>query len=196
MAQEEKIEFGISSVHFFLMKNSLGKWTCEAPELVESCQSLTTEPVGDSEKIYADNKVWYIIKSGGKMKASLGFVRLLDEFRVKYMGAKKDASGGVWSVGNPDDIRIGVMFEANTDVKPNRYVLLNGSLGQEKREYKTLEDKTNVTTSSIEAEFEGVDIDGKRTCQAKIAPDDARYGTLFSKPFEIPAEFASDSEVA
>lgn len=184
MADKNKVEFGISKLHFGTYTEQDGTVTLGAPIAVPGAVSLSIEPEGDSNNFYADNVIYYSGFSDNGFSGSVEVARFEDAFKKAFLGYQELSDGGLAMIKGAIRPNVYIMAEADGDAEKRRFIMYNASLGGIQREYNTIEEDKEPTTETIDITVTGDNKTGITIVGYK--PGDTGYESLFTTP-PVPA---------
>ncbi|MFH1693473.1 MAG: major tail protein [Bacillota bacterium] len=116
-----KITFGLTNVHYSLATQGVdGTWTFTLPKRLIGAQEITTEAIGGSTQVYADDKVIATLVSNSGTTVSLKFTEIDDEFKKDIFGFKTDTNGNFVEVINNETKTFALGYEIQGDSKARR----------------------------------------------------------------------------
>lgn len=182
MANKNKVEFGLSNVHFgtYDYDISTDTVTLGEPLRVPGGVSLSLEAEAEDYKFFADDVVYYSSFTDNGETGELTMALFPDEFKVQFLPYVKLADGGLAKVKGQQAKNVYIIFEGKGDKNKRRHILYNVSLGAITREFKTVEE-----TPEVETEVLGITLTGdQKTGVVKVSysEEDAGYATLFTEP--------------
>jgi hypothetical protein len=96
-----KVTFGLTNVHYALATQAEdGSWTFATPKRLEGAQEITTEAIGGSTQVYADDKVIATL--------------------VSIFGVLEDTNGNLVEVVNGETKTFALGYEIQGDIKARR----------------------------------------------------------------------------
>lgn len=96
MARENKVKYGLSNVHYALIKEtSDGDVSFEKPVRIPGAVSISMAAQGDQEEFYAENAAYYISYANGGYQGDLEIAVIPDQFRQDVLGEELDATDDV-----------------------------------------------------------------------------------------------------
>lgn len=120
MAQN-KVTFGLKNVHYALASQSEnGAWQFGESISLPFAQELSTEVIGGSQSIYADDVVIATLVQNSGRNITLKISELTDEFKENILGYKKLANGNLVEITNAEVKTFSLGFEFQGDVKARR----------------------------------------------------------------------------
>jgi phi13 family phage major tail protein len=180
MAEEKNIvEFGVENLHLATLKND-GEF--DTPVNIKGTSKIKLSGKGDSKIIYADNGTFYVISSNTGYEGELEIYNFDDDFKIKYLGFKRDGNGILLEPSILKPVSLAMAFKILGDVKDRVSVLYNCIFEKPDIELKTVEEKIDVEVMKIKfkarpKEFQDYD---EKIVQASTLNDKAKE-TWFTK---------------
>ncbi|HPL55677.1 MAG TPA: phage tail protein [Bacilli bacterium] len=116
-----KVTYGLKNIHYSLAtQNASGEWTFGDPSPLPGAQELSTEVIGGSQSIYADDTVIATLTQNAGRNISLKLTEIDDEFKVSILGYKKLSNGNLVEVTNSPVKTFALGFEFQGDAKARR----------------------------------------------------------------------------
>lgn len=116
-----KVTFGLSNVHYALATlGEDGSWTYGIPKKLIGAQEITTEAIGGSTQVYADDKVIATLVSNSGTTVTLKLTEVDDEFKKDIFGFKTDSNGNLVEVVNSEVKTFALGYEIQGDIKARR----------------------------------------------------------------------------
>lgn len=185
MADNNKVEFGISQLHVGTYSVSdQGVVSLGEPYLQKGAVHVTLEPSGDTNIFYADNVAYYSSKTSQGFEGEIEVARFDDAFKEKFLGYLELDDGGIGHVKGASVPNVYIMFQVEGDVEARRVIVYNVSLGQISREYNTIEEDREPVTETMDINVTG---DNGTGLDQVVYPKDASgYASMFTTP-PVPA---------
>lgn len=180
MAEEKNIvEFGVENLHLATLKNDR---EFDTPVNIKGTSKIKLSGKGDSKIIYADNGTFYVISSNTGYEGELEIYNFDDDFKIKYLGFKRDGNGILLEPSILKPVSLAMAFKILGDVKDRVSVLYNCIFEKPDIELKTVEEKIDVEVMKIKfkarpKEFQDFD---EKIVQASTLNDEAKK-TWFTK---------------
>lgn len=149
-----KITFGLRNVHYSIATQSEGGvWSFATPVALPGAQEFSSEIVGGSTSIYADDIVYGIINQHAGRTITLKLIELTEEFKTAILGYKKLANGNLVEVANAKPVTFALGLEFDGDVKHRRawFYLCNVTPVGESSKSKADSIEANSVTLNITA---------------------------------------------
>lgn len=184
MAEEKNIvEFGVENLHLSILKEN-GDF--DTPASIKGTSKIKLSAKGDSKIIYADNGVLYTIGSNTGYDGELEIYNYDDEFKIKYLGFKKDGNGVLLEPSILKPVSLAMAFKILGDAKDRCSVLYNCIFEKPDIELKTVEDKIDVEVLKIKFKARPKEFKefGEKIIQASTINDKAKesWFTTIYKP--------------
>ena len=182
MAEEKNIvEFGVENLHLATLKND-GEF--DTPVNIKGTSKIKLSGKGDSKIIYADNGTFYVISSNTGYEGELEIYNFDDDFKIKYLGFKRDGNGILLEPSILKPVSLAMAFKILGDVKDRVSVLYNCIFEKPDIELKTVEEKIDVEVMKIKfkarpKEFQDFD---EKIVQASTLNEKAKE-TWFTKVY-------------
>ena len=81
-----KITFGLRNVHYALATFAEDTWTFDTPKDLIGAQEFSSELVGGTTQVYADDKIFHTLVSNSGATITLKLTELSDEFKKDIFG--------------------------------------------------------------------------------------------------------------
>jgi phi13 family phage major tail protein len=166
---ENKVEYGLSNVHFAPYTVATdGTVTFETPIPIPGAVSMTSDPVGEATKFYADNLVYYVAKNNQGYEATLSIATIPQQFSIDALGEELDAVDGVMNeLADAQGKPFALLFQFEGDVKATRHVLYNCTAERPSISGQTKEDGTEVTPNELKLTAAPIKIGDKTLVKTK-----------------------------
>jgi len=116
-----KVTFGLKNVRYALAtQNASGEWTFGNSESLPGAQELSSEVIGGSQSVYADDSVIATLVQNAGRNISLKITDIPDEFKVAVLGYKKLTNGNLVEVTNSAVKTFALGFEFQGDALARR----------------------------------------------------------------------------
>jgi len=156
-----KIVYGLKKVCYFKWTESAeGVLTPGTPIEIPGMKTLTADPKGDQEKIYANNEIYYVSNSNEGYEGNIGTLALPEEFRTEHLGEYKNADGVLIETNDAAFNPFGLLFEFEGDEKAVRHCMPYCTASRPKQEGKTSEGK--IDPQETEISYVGQQIPGTK----------------------------------
>ncbi|MBU1094546.1 MAG: phage tail protein [Firmicutes bacterium] len=118
---QNKVTFGLKNVHYSKATQSEdGSWIFVTPVALLGAQEFSSEIIGGSQSIYADDSVIATLVQNAGRNITLKLSELSDTFKVDILGYKKLVNGNLVEVTNNGVETFALGFEFQGDAKARR----------------------------------------------------------------------------
>ena len=148
------VSFGLKNVHYSIAtQNANGTWSFATPVALKGAQEFTSDIVGGSTPVYADDQVVATLNQNAGRTISLKMTEISDEFKTAVLGYLKLTNGNLIEVSNAPVVTFALGLEFQGDVKARRvwFYLCTVTPISEGTKSKTDSVEANATTLNITA---------------------------------------------
>lgn len=129
--------------------------TYNTPEYFQSVQEIDIKPKLNTEKLYAENKLWDQATTLDSVDVTINLTDLTSAQRAKVLGQTLAAEGGVYASADDQAPYVALLYKANLSSGGYRYgVLYKGQFTLPQDSAKGQEGKVAYQTPSIAATFQ------------------------------------------
>lgn len=166
---ENKVEYGLSKVHYApYIVDAAGNITFETPIPIPGAVSMTSEPIGESTKFYADNIVYYVANSNQGYEATLSIATIPQQFAIDALGEELDETDGVLNeFANAQGKPFALLFQFEGDVKATRHILYNCTASRPSISGNTKEESTEISPNELTLNAAPIEINDKLFVKTK-----------------------------
>lgn len=165
---ENKVEFGLSNVHYATYTMTDGEPVFATPIPIPGAVTLTGDPLGESTPFYADNMIYYVAKSNQGYDATLSIATIPQQFAIDALGEEFDEVDGVINeVADSQGKPFALLFQFEGDVKATRHVLYNCTANRPSINGNTKTDSTEITPNELTLTASPMEIGGKLMVKTK-----------------------------
>jgi len=183
-----KITFGLRNVHYSLAtQDNDGVWSFATPVRLPGAQEFTSDVVGGSTPVYADDQVIATLVQNAGRTISLKVTELTDEFKINVLGYRQLDNGNLIEVANVQPKTFALGCEIQGDAKGRRiwfYLCTVAPISEAtKSKAESIEANgitLNITVRPIEVNSEVV------INHITSRPGDSNYTTFLSRAPELP----------
>ena len=183
------VTFGLKNVHYAkATQNADGEWSFGTPVRLNGAQEFTSDIVGGSTPVYADDQVVATLNQNAGRTLSLKVTELPDEFKTDILGYEKLENGNLVEIANAPVVTFALGIQFSGDVKARRvwYYLCTVTPISDATKSKTDSVEANATTLNITVR--PIETSGdKLLIQVTASKGDANYDTFFSSVPALPA---------
>lgn len=187
---ENKVEFGLSNVHYAPFSVVDGDPIYEPPIPISGAVTLTGEPLGESTPFYADNMIYYVAKSNQGYDATLSIATIPQQFAIDALGEELDEEDGViHEIADAQGKPFALLFQFEGDEKATRHVLYNCTANRPNINGNTKTDSTEITPNELTLTASPITIGGKHMVKTKTtsATTQAIYDDWFKNVYKKAA---------
>lgn len=180
-----KITFGLRNVHYALATFGEGTWSFEAPKPLEGAQEFSSELVGGTSQVYADDKIYHTLVSNSGATITLKLTELSDEFKKDIFGYAEDSNKNLVEVTNAVVKTFALGYEIQGDSKARRvwYFLCTATpVGQST---KSKADSIEANSVSLTITARPIEVNDKEVLRVIASKGDTNYETFFDS-VELP----------
>lgn len=182
------VTFGLKNVHY--AKGSLGtdgSWTFASPANLAGAQEFSSDIIGGSTPVYADDQVVANLNQNAGRTISLKLTEVPDEFKIDILGYKKAENGNLIEVANAPVVTFALGLEFQGDVKARRswFYLCTVTPINEASKSKTDSVEANGITLNISARPIATNKD-YLIIHVDACKGDANYDAFFSSVPDLP----------
>ena len=157
---DKLVRYGLSNVHYAVLDTTTN--TYGTPVAWPGAVSLSLSPDGDTGTFWADNVKYATFTNNGGYSGTLEMAADNDEAMIDLLNYIDD-DGLVLESTDADTVNFALLFEVSGNVREQRVVLYNCTLGRPDKDANTKTDSTDPDTVSFDFEASSVDftIDGE-----------------------------------
>ncbi len=182
-----KVTFGLTNVHYALATiGTDGSWTFGTPKRLVGAQEITTEAIGGSTQVYADDKVIATLVSNSGTTVTLKFTEIDDDFKKDIFGFKTDTNGNFVEVINNETKTFALGYEIQGDAKARRiwYYLCTATPSGDSSKSKADSIEANSISLSITAR--PIESGNNLILRVIASVGDTNYTNFLSTAPELP----------
>ena len=174
-----KITFGLRNVHYALATNDGESWTFATPKELIGAQEFSTEMVGGTSQVYADDKIFHTLVSNSGAIITLKLTELSDEFKKDIFGYVEDSNKNLIEFTNAEVKTFALGYEIQGDSKARRvwYFLCTATpVGQST---KSKADSIEANSVSLTITARPIEINDKEVLRVIASKGDTNYENFF-----------------
>lgn len=182
------VTFGLKNVHYSKAHQKLdGSWSFASPVSLPGAQEFSSDLVGSSTPIYADDQVVATLNQNAGRTITLKLTELTDEFKVDILGYKKLANGNLVEITNAPVVTFALGLEFQGDKKGRRvwFYLCTCAPVNEATKSKTDSVEANSISLTITARPIQIDEDNYTT-HITSSKGDSNYTTFLTSSPVLP----------
>lgn len=182
-----KVTFGLKNVRYALAtQDEDGEWTFGDSKALPGAQELSTEVIGGSQSVYADDSVIATLVQNAGRNISLKITEIPDEFKTDVLGYKKLTNGNLVEVTNATVKTFALGFEFQGDVKARRVWFYLCSITPINEATKTKGESAEANEITLNIVARPIEVGNFLITHVIANSEDANYNDfLFSSP-ELP----------
>lgn len=185
---ENKVEFGLSNVHYApYTEGTNNEIIFETPIPIPGAVSITSEPIGEATKFFADNMVYYVVNSNQGYEATLSIALIPQQFAIDALGEELDSTDGVLNeLANAQGKPFALLFQFEGDQKATRHVLYNCTANRPSISGNTKEEGTEVSPNELTLTASPIKIGEKLMVKTKTTSTTKEeiYSNWFKKVYQ------------
>ena len=182
-----KVTFGLTNVHYSLATvDSDGVWSFGTPKRLVGAQEITTEAIGGSAQVYADDKVIATLVSNAGTTVTLKFTEIDDDFKKDIFGYKIDPNGNLVEVINHEVKTFALGYEIQGDVKARRvwYYLCTATPAGDASKSKS--DTIEANSVSLNITARPIEVGDDLVIRVLSSIGDSNYTNFLTTPPTLP----------
>ena len=125
MADQNKIKYGLSNVHWASLTITDGVPSFGTPVPFPGAVSISLPPSGENEKFYADNIDYYVSPGATGYDGDLEMAYIPDDFAAYAFSEITESDGVVLEESTPEMKKFALLFQFEGDKNGVRHVLYN-----------------------------------------------------------------------
>lgn len=187
MAQN-KVTFGLKNVHYAIAtQNENGVWEFDDSQSLPFAQELSTEVIGGSQSIYADDSVIATLIQNSGRNITLKLSEISDDFKSNILGYKKLANGNLVEITNAEVKTFALGFEFQGDVKARRVWFYLCSVSPINEATKTKGESVEANSITLNIVARPIEVGNYLVTHVVANLGDANYTTFLSEKPELPS---------
>ncbi len=182
-----KITFGLKNVHYSVAtQNESGVWSFATPVSLPGAQEFTSDIIGGSSSVYADDIVYSVISQSAGRTITLKFTEITEEFKIAVLGYKRLANGNLIEVANAKPVTFALGIEIDGDTKHRRawFYLCNVTPISESTKSKADSIEANSTTLNITCR--PIEVDDYLVINTISNENDSNYSSFLTTAPQLP----------
>lgn len=188
---DNKIEYGLCNVYYAVITGYdvlTKKYTYGTPIPIPGGVSVSFSASGDSNPFYADNIVYFDVKTNAGYEGDLEIALIPDSFRINVLG-EEEMDGMLVENSDAQGKEFALMFQFEGDASGRRHVLYRCSSGRPDIASSTKEESTTPNTSTLTITCMARENDHRIKASLLEAKNKTRYANWFTQVQEpIAAE--------
>lgn len=184
---ENKVEYGLSNVYYAPYNVMNDEIVFGTPIPIPGAVSMTSDPVGEATKFYADNMVYYVVNSNQGYEATLSIALIPQQFAIDALGEELDEEDGVMNeLADSQGKSFALLFQFEGDIKATRHVLYNCTANRPSISGNTKEEGTEITPNELTLTASPMKIGDKLLVKTKTTSKTTEeiYNSWFTKVYK------------
>ena len=187
---DNKIEYGLCNVYYAVITGYdvlTKKYTYGTPIPIPGGVSVSFSASGDSNPFFADNIVYFDVKTNAGYEGDLEIALIPDSFRINVLG-EEEMDGMLVENSDAQGKEFALMFQFEGDVSGRRHVFYRCSSGRPDVASSTKEESTTPNTSTLTITCMSRENDHRVKASLLEAKNPTRYKNWFTQVQEPVAE--------
>ena len=184
-----KITFGLKNVHYSIATQSTdGTWTFATPAKLPGAQEFTSDIIGGTTPVYADDQIVATLVANGGRTLTLKMTEVPDDFKTSVLGYKELDNGNYVEVTNAKPVTFALGCEIQGDVKARRVWFYLCNVAPLNEATKSKADSIEANAITLNITVRPIEVNSEYTIThigAKLG--DANYSTFLTKAPELPS---------
>ena len=183
-----KITFGLKNVHYSIAEQeSDGGWSFGTPVRLPGAQEFTSDIIGGTTPVYADDQIIATLVANGGRTISLKMTEITDEFKVDVLGYKLLDNGNYVEVTNAKPVTFALGCEIQGDVKARRVWFYLCNVAPINESTKTKGDSIEANAITLNITVRPIEVSADYTItHISAKPGDSNYSTFLTRAPEVP----------
>ncbi|MCH3976411.1 MAG: phage tail protein [Bacilli bacterium] len=182
-----KITFGLRNVHYAIgSQENNGSWSFDTPVSLPGAQEFSSEVVGGSTNVYADDTLYASLVQNAGRTLTLKFTEIPDEFKVDILGYKRLANGNLVEIANAPVVTFALGFEFQGDLKARRVWYYLCSVTPIGESTKSKADSIEANSVSLTITARPIEVGDHLVTNCVSAKGDSNYTNFLTTAPAIP----------
>lgn len=185
---QNKVTFGLKNVHYSkAAQTEDGSWTFTTPVALLGAQEFSSEIIGGSQSIYADDAVIATLVQNAGRNITLKLSELSDAFKVDILGYKKLTNGNLVEITNAGVQTFSLGFEFQGDTKARRVWFYLCSVTPVNEATKTKGESVEANSITLNIVARPIEVGNYLVTHVIANLEDANYQTFLETAPLLPA---------
>lgn len=182
------VTFGLKNVHYAKATLSTdGTWTFAKPVALPGAQEFSSDLIGSSASVYADDQVVATLNQNAGRTITLKVTELTDEFKTDILGYKKLDNGNLVEITNAPVVTFALGIEFQGDAKARRAWFYLCTVAPINEATKSKTDSVEANSISLTITARPVNVGGDNyATHVTAAKGDENYDTFLTETPVIP----------
>lgn len=183
-----KVTYGLTNVHYSkATANEDGSYTFATPVRLYGAQEFTSDVVGGTSQVYADDSVIATLVQNAGRTLSLKVTDIPDEFKADILGYKKLENGNLVEITNAEVVTFALGVEFQGDAKARRVWFYLCTVTPINEASKTKADSVEANAVTLNITARPIEINSRyKTTHITACLGDSNYSSFLSLPPELP----------
>ena len=183
-----KITYGLKNAYYSKATESAdGSYTFATPVALAGAQEFSTDIVGGSTNVNADDQIIKTVTSLSGRTLTLKLTELPESFKTDILGYKKvTATGNLVEVANPATVTFALGFEIQGDVQARRTWFYLCTVTPISESSKTKSDSIEVNSISLNITVRPIKAGSDTILKITSFENDSNYSTFLTSAPEVP----------
>lgn len=181
-----KVSFGLTNVYYSKITTASDVDTYGNPVRLYGAQELSSEVIGGSERIYADDAVIATLTQNAGRNITLKLTELSEDFKTNILGYIKLANGNLVEVNNAKHEKFALGFEFQGDSQARRVWFYKCSVTPINEATKTKGESAEANSISLSIVAEPVPVGNYLITHIVSHKNDDNYAAFLSTKPELP----------
>lgn len=183
------VTFGLRNVHWSkATQNADGSWAFADPVSLPGAQEFSSDLVGSSTQVYADDAVVATLVQNAGRTVTLKLTELTDEFKTEILGYRKLENGNLVEIANAEAVTFALGFELQGDQKARRTWFFLCTCSPVNEATKSKADSVEANSVSLSITARPIAVDSENTVlHVTSSRGDANYATFLTSAPALPA---------
>lgn len=182
-----KVTFGLTNVHYALATQITdGTWTFNVPVRLYGAQEFSSELIGGSSQVYADDQVLSTLVANSGSTITVKFTELDEQFKKDIFGYQEDDKGNLVEITNAEVKTFAFGYEIQGDSKARRiwyYLCTATPVGSAT---KTKADSIEANSVSVTITARPIEVGDKLVLRKIAKTGDSNYASFLTTKPELP----------
>lgn len=181
-----KVSFGLTNVYYSTINSTGDADVYQTPVRLYGAQELSSEVIGGSERIYADDSVIATLTQNAGRNITLKLTELDDDFKTNILGYIKLANGNIIEVTNTKTEKFALGFEFQGDSEARRVWFYKCSITPINEATKTKGESAEANSISLSIVAEPVEVGNFLVTHIVSHKNDENYPSFLASKPELP----------
>ena len=181
-----KVSFGLTNVYYSKISSANDVETYGNPVRLYGAQEFSSEVIGGSERIYADDSVIATLTQNAGRNITLKLTELDNDFKTNILGYIKLANGNLVEINNSKTEKFALGFEFQGDQEARRVWFFKCSVTPINEATKTKGESAEANSISLSIVAEPVQVGNYLITHVVAHKSDENYPAFLTNKPELP----------